>query len=134
MSPPPPPLRILIAKVGLDGHDRGAKVVAQGLRDAGFEVIYTGIRQRPEDVVRACLEEDVQALGLSSLSGGHMANFTDVVKALKKMKLHGKIVMFAGGVIPDNDRRKLMKLGFFAVYAPGTSLQQIVKDLKSRLE
>lgn len=127
------PARILIAKVGLDGHDRGAKVIAQGLRDAGFEVIYTGIRQRPEDVVRASIEEDVQALGLSSLSGGHMANFSDVVSELKKQKRHGKILLFAGGVIPGDDRKKLLKLGFFQVYVPGTSLKQIVTDLKTRL-
>lgn len=126
------PARILIAKVGLDGHDRGAKVIAQGLRDAGFEVIYTGIRQRPEDVVRACVEEDVQALGLSSLSGGHMANFSDVVAELKKQKLFGKILIFAGGVIPAPDRAKLLKLGFFEVYAPGASLKQIEEDLKKK--
>ena len=127
------PVRVLIAKVGLDGHDRGAKVVAQGLRDEGFEVIYTGIRQRPGDVVRACIEEDVQALGLSSLSGGHLANFTDVVRELKKQKLAGKILLFAGGVIPPDDRKKLLKLGFFQIYTPGTSLAQIAADLKSRL-
>lgn len=127
------PARVLIAKVGLDGHDRGAKVVAQGLRDEGFEVIYTGIRQRPADVVRACIEEDVQALGLSSLSGGHMANFTDVVKELKNQKIFRKILLFAGGVIPEDDRKKLMKLGFSAVYAPGTSLAQISGDLRKHL-
>jgi methylmalonyl-CoA mutase C-terminal domain/subunit len=127
------PVRVLIAKVGLDGHDRGAKVVAQGLRDAGFEVIYTGIRQRPEDVVRACIEEDVQAMGLSSLSGGHMTNFRAVVAELKKQKMQGRILIFAGGVIPEDDRRRLIKLGFFAVYAPGTSLSRIVGDLKARL-
>ncbi len=130
---PKSPARILIAKVGLDGHDRGAKVIAQGLRDAGFEVIYTGIRQRAEDVVRACIEEDVQALGLSSLSGGHMANFSDVVSELKKQKRHGKFLLFAGGVIPEDDRKKLLKLGFFQVYIPGTSLKQIVNDLKNRI-
>lgn len=127
------PRRVLIAKVGLDGHDRGAKVVAQCLRDAGFEVIYTGIRQRPEDVVRACVEEDVHALGLSSLSGGHMANFKAVANELKKQKILGKILLFAGGVIPADDKKSLLKLGFFAVYAPGTSLGQIVGDLKTRL-
>jgi len=128
-----PPARILIAKVGLDGHDRGAKVIAQGLRDAGFEVIYTGIRQRPEDVVRACTEEDVQAMGLSSLSGGHMANFSDIVKEMKKQKQFGKVVLFGGGVIPESDRRALIKKGFFEIYTPGTSIQKIVEDLRSRL-
>ncbi|MBI4179346.1 cobalamin B12-binding domain-containing protein [bacterium] len=128
------PARVLIAKVGLDGHDRGAKVVAMGLRDAGFEVIYTGIRQRAADVVRACIEEDVGALGLSSLSGGHMANFADVVKELKKQKVLSRIHLFAGGVIPPADQLKLRKLGFFAVYPPGTSLQTIVADLTSRLK
>ena len=127
------PARVLIAKVGLDGHDRGAKVVAQGLRDEGFEVIYSGIRQRPEWVVRACVEEDVQALGLSSLSGGHMANFMDIVRELKKQKILGKILLFAGGVIPGDDRKRLLKAGFFEVYLPGTSLAQIARDLKARL-
>ncbi len=127
------PGRVLIAKVGLDGHDRGAKVVAQGLRDAGFEVVYTGIRQRPDDVVRACIEEDVRAMGLSSLSGGHLANFSDVVKSLKKHKLFGKIWLFAGGVIPEDDRKKLMKMGFCQIYPPGTPLGSIVGDLKKQL-
>ena len=127
------PVRVLIAKVGLDGHDRGAKVVAQGLRDEGFEVIYTGIRQRPADVVRACIEEDVQALGLSSLSGGHMANFSDIVKELKKQKIFRKLTLFAGGIIPEWDRKKLIKLGFSAVYAPGTSLAQITIDLRKNI-
>ncbi len=127
------PYRVLVAKVGLDGHDRGAKVIAQGLKDAGFEVIYTGIRQRPQDVVRACVEEDVHAMGLSSLSGGHMANFTSVVAEMKKQKIFGSIALFGGGVIPPDDRKKLLKLGFFEVYAPGASLQTIVTDLKTTL-
>ena len=107
------PIRVLIAKVGLDGHDRGAKVVAQGLRDAGLEVVYTGIRQKSEDVVRACIEEDVRAMGLSSLSGGHMANFRAVVGELKKQKMLGRILLFAGGVITADDRKLLLKMGFF---------------------
>lgn len=126
--------RVLIAKVGLDGHDRGAKVVARGLRDAGFEVIYTGIRQRPADVVRACVEEDVQALGLSSLSGGHMANFMDVIAELKSAGIFGELLLFAGGVIPEEDRQTLIAAGFLDVYPPGTSLKTITEALQSRIK
>lgn len=127
------PVRVLIAKVGLDGHDRGAKVVAQALRDAGFEVIYTGIRQRAPEVVRACVEEDVQALGLSSLSGSHMVSFSDIVSQLKKSKIFGKVLLFAGGVIPVEDRRKLIRMGFYAIYPPGTSIRRIADELKQKL-
>jgi methylmalonyl-CoA mutase, C-terminal domain len=126
--------RVMIAKVGLDGHDRGAKVVAQALRDAGFEVIYTGIRQKPAEVIRACIEEDVQCLGLSSLSGGHMSNFQDVVEELKAKNIFDDIVLFAGGVIPDDDRETLLGFGFSEVYQPGVSLEKIVSDLHSKLE
>jgi methylmalonyl-CoA mutase, C-terminal domain len=119
------PIRVLIAKPGLDGHDRGAKVVARALRDAGFEVIYAGLRQTPEEIVRAALEEDVDLIGLSILSGAHMALFPRVLTLLKKEKAGG-IPVFAGGIIPDEDARRLKKAGIRAIFGPGTSLEEIV--------
>jgi methylmalonyl-CoA mutase, C-terminal domain len=119
------PIRVLIAKPGLDGHDRGAKVVARALRDAGFEVIYAGLRQTPEEIVRAALEEDVDLIGLSILSGAHMALFPKVLALLKKEK-GGEIPVFAGGIIPDEDARRLKKAGIRAIFGPGTTLQEIV--------
>ena len=118
-------IRVLIAKPGLDGHDRGAKVIARALRDAGMEVIYTGLRQTPEDIVEAAIQEDVDAIGLSSLSGAHMALFPDVVKLLKKRKA-GDIVVVGGGIIPEDDVPKLKKAGIKAVFGPGTPLAEIV--------
>ncbi|MEO0076270.1 MAG: cobalamin B12-binding domain-containing protein, partial [candidate division WOR-3 bacterium] len=103
-------LRILIAKPGLDGHDRGAKVVARALRDAGFEVIYTGLHQTPEMIVNTALQEDVDAIGLSILSGAHMTIFPSVLKLLKKKKATD-ILLFGGGIIPEEDKEKLYKLG-----------------------
>jgi len=120
-----PPIRVLIAKPGLDGHDRGAKVVARALRDAGFEVIYAGLRQTPEEIVRAALEEDVDLIGLSILSGAHMALFPKVLALLKREKA-GRIPVFAGGIIPDEDARRLKKAGIRAIFGPGTTLQEIV--------
>ncbi len=119
------PRRVLIAKPGLDGHDRGAKVVARALRDAGFEVIYAGLRQTPEEIVRAALEEDVDLIGLSILSGAHMALFPKVLALLKKEKA-ADIPVFAGGIIPDEDARRLKKAGIRAIFGPGTSLEEIV--------
>jgi methylmalonyl-CoA mutase, C-terminal domain len=119
------PIRVLIAKPGLDGHDRGAKVVARALRDAGMEVIYAGLRQTPEEVVRAALEEDVDLIGLSILSGAHMALFPKILKLLKAEKA-GKIPVFAGGIIPDEDARRLKKAGIRAIFGPGTTLEEIV--------
>jgi methylmalonyl-CoA mutase, C-terminal domain len=116
----------LIAKAGLDGHERGALVVAMGLRDAGMEVVYTGIRNTPEQIVATAVQEDVDVIGLSSLSGGHMAQFTRVMKLLKKEKVKG-VLVFAGGIIPDEDVRKLKKLGIKEVFGPGSSIAAIAE-------
>lgn len=119
------PIRVLIAKPGLDGHDRGAKVVARALRDAGMEVIYAGLRQTPETIVESAIEEDVDLIGLSCLSGAHMALFPRVLKLLKQRKA-GTIPVFAGGIIPDEDARSLRKAGVRAIFGPGTTLEEIV--------
>ena len=126
------PIKVLIAKAGLDGHERGALVVAMGLRDAGMEVVYTGIRNTPEQIVASAIQEDVDAIGLSSLSGGHMAQFARVMKLLKKEKVNGKLV-FAGGIIPDEDVKKLKKLGIREVFGPGSSIVSIVEFLNRSL-
>ncbi len=124
-SRPAAPIRILMAKPGLDGHDRGVKVVARALRDAGMEVIYAGLRQTPEEIVESAIEEDVDLIGLSILSGAHMALFPRVLTLLKKKKV-GRIPVFAGGIIPDEDARKLKRLGIKAIFGPGASLEEIV--------
>ena len=118
-------IRVLIAKPGLDGHDRGAKVIARALRDAGMEVIYTGLRQSPEDIVAAAIEEDVDAIGLSCLSGAHMTLFPRVVQLLRAKKA-SDIVVAGGGIIPPEDAPKLTKAGLKAVFGPGTPLKDIV--------
>jgi len=122
---PAPPVRVLIAKPGLDGHDRGAKVVARALRDAGMEVIYAGLRQTPEEIVESAIEEDVDLIGLSCLSGAHMALFPKVLRILRQKKIRD-VPVFAGGIIPDEDARALRKAGIKAVFGPGTSLEEIV--------
>ena len=128
-------IRVLIAKPGLDGHDRGAKVVARALRDAGFEVIYTGLRRTPEEIARMALEEDVNAVGLSLLSGAHNELFPAVIKELKKAGLND-VVVFGGGVIPEEDIAGLKKAGLGAVFTPGTPLQTVIdfvnNNVKSR--
>ncbi len=121
-------IRVLIAKPGLDGHDRGAKVIAQALRDAGMEVIYTGLRQTPEMIAEAALQEDVDAVGLSILSGAHMALVPRVIELLHA---NGQehVQVFVGGIIPPGDIPRLLDLGVKAVYGPGTPTAQVVEDL-----
>ncbi|MEK7383111.1 MAG: cobalamin B12-binding domain-containing protein [Elusimicrobiota bacterium] len=126
------PFRILIAKPGLDGHDRGAKVIVRALRDAGFEVIYTGIRQTPEMIATAAMQEDVDAVGLSLLSGAHLTLFPEICKQLKKKGLKN-ILVLGGGIIPDEDVAVLKKAGIDKVFGPGTPLQSIVDYLKEKL-
>jgi methylmalonyl-CoA mutase C-terminal domain/subunit len=126
------PIRVLIAKPGLDGHDRGAKVIVRALRDAGFEVIYTGIRQTPEMIAAAALQEDVDAVGLSLLSGAHLTLFPQIVKILRKKGLKD-VLVFGGGIIPDEDVAKLKKAGVDRVFGPGTPLQAIVEYLNEKL-
>jgi methylmalonyl-CoA mutase C-terminal domain/subunit len=120
-----------MAKVGLDGHDRGVKVVARALRDAGYEVIYTGLRQTPEMVVGAALQEDAQVIGLSLHSGAHMTLFPAVLEELEKRQATD-IVVFGGGIIPDEDVAELKKLGVAEIFTPGTPLQDIVEWLRKR--
>lgn len=126
------PKRILIAKPGLDGHDRGAKVVARALRDAGFEVIYTGLRQTPEQIAVAAVQEDVDAVGLSSLSGAHRELFPAVVRALASAGA-GDVLVFAGGVIPAEDVPALAAAGVDRVFPPGTDTREIVAYLREKL-
>jgi methylmalonyl-CoA mutase C-terminal domain/subunit len=122
-------IRVLIAKPGLDGHDRGAKVIARALRDAGMEVIYTGLRQTPEMIANAALQEDVDAVGLSILSGAHM---TLVPRVLELMKANGQdTLVFVGGIIPEEDADLLLKMGVKAIYGPGTPTTQVIDDLQA---
>ena len=126
------PKRVLVAKPGLDGHDRGAKVVARALRDAGFEVIYTGLRQTPEQIAAAAVQEDVDAVGLSSLSGAHRRLFPEVVRALRAAGA-ADVVVFGGGVIPEEDIPELQRQGIERVFQPGTDTREIVAFLRERL-
>jgi len=119
-------VRVLIAKPGLDGHDRGAKVVARALRDAGMEVIYTGLRQSPEQIVEAAIQEDVDVVGLSVLSGAHMTLFPRVVDLLRKEGAKD-VVVLGGGIIPETDAKELRKRGLYDVFGPGTSTQHIIE-------
>jgi methylmalonyl-CoA mutase, C-terminal domain len=118
------PIRVLVAKVGLDGHDRGAKVIATALRDAGMEVIYTGLRQTPEMVVNTALQEDVDAIGVSILSGAHMTVFPKILEQMKK-KETDNVLLTGGGIIPDDDMKKLNKMGVGKLFAPGTPTSEI---------
>ena len=123
-------IRVLVAKPGLDGHDRGAKVVARALRDAGMEVIYTGLRQTPEMIAEAALQEDVDVIGLSILSGAHMAL---VPRILELMKANGQedVKLFLGGIIPDEDIKALKEMGVTGVYGPGASTEDIIADVRA---
>ena len=123
-------IRVIVAKPGLDGHDRGAKVVARALRDAGMEVIYTGLRQTPEMIAEAALQEDADAVGLSILSGAHMAL---VPRVMELLKANGQetVKVFLGGIIPDEDVPRLKSMGVVGIYGPGTSTEQIVNDVRS---
>ena len=125
--------RILVAKPGLDGHDRGAKVVARALRDAGFEVIYSGLHRTPEEIVEAAIQEDVDAIGLSSLSGAHMALFPKVIDGLKA-KNATDILVFGGGIIPNDDVTALKSAGMAEIFTPGTTTQSIVEWLTTALQ
>lgn len=123
------PIRVLIAKVGLDGHDRGAKVIATALRDAGMEVIYTGLRQTPEMVVNAALQEDVDAIGISILSGAHMTVFPKVIQLMKDKNMND-VLLTGGGIIPDDDLQELSKMGVGKLFAPGTSTTDITAYIR----
>jgi methylmalonyl-CoA mutase C-terminal domain/subunit len=126
-------IRVVIAKPGLDGHDRGAKVIARALRDAGFEVVYTGLFQTPQQVVEAVLQEDADALGLSVLSGAHMTLIPRVVEMLRDVGLND-VLVFAGGIIPDPDRAPLTEMGVAQVFTPGASLQEVTGWLERALD
>jgi len=126
-------IRILVAKPGLDGHDRGARVIARAYRDAGFEVVYTGLHQTPEQIVAAALQEDVDLIGLSSLSGAHMYLFKRVLELLKANKADDVMVV-GGGIIPEEDVPKLKKLGIKEIFLPGTSLDVIVNWVKDNIK
>ncbi len=124
-------IRVLIGKPGLDGHDRGAKVVARALRDAGMEVVYTGLHRSPEEIVETAIQEDVDAIGLSVLSGAHMTLLPRVVELLKEQGADD-ILVFGGGVIPDEDRQELLKRGITEVFVPGGGTQKTIEFLKNR--
>jgi methylmalonyl-CoA mutase C-terminal domain/subunit len=126
-------LRILVAKPGLDGHDRGAKIIARALRDAGMEVIYTGLHQTPEMIVNAAIQEDVDAIGMSIMSGAHMTLFPAVIDLLKKSSA-GDIAVFGGGIIPDDDIPKLKGLGVAELFTPGSSTQDIVQWIRTNIK
>ncbi|HEY6394188.1 MAG TPA: cobalamin B12-binding domain-containing protein [Candidatus Binataceae bacterium] len=125
-------LRILVAKPGLDGHDRGAKIIARALRDGGFEVIYTGLHQTPEMIAEAAVQEDVDAVGLSVLSGAHMTLFPEVMRLLKERGA-GDVAVFGGGIIPDDDAGRLKELGVKGVFTPGASTEDIVKWVRENV-
>ena len=127
------PIRVLIAKVGLDGHDRGAKVIASFLRDAGMEVIYTGLRQTPQMVVNAALQEDVDVIGVSILSGAHMTVFPKIIVLMKQQNMND-VLLTGGGIIPDGDMKKLNEMGVGKLFAPGTDTGDVINYIKSWVE
>ena len=126
------PLRILVAKPGLDGHDRGAKIIARALRDAGFEVIYTGLHQTPEMIVEAAIQEDVDAIGVSILSGAHMTLFPRILE-LARSKGIGEVAVFGGGIIPEADIAELAKVGVKKIFTPGASMEDIVRWVRENV-
>jgi methylmalonyl-CoA mutase C-terminal domain/subunit len=126
-------IRVIVAKAGLDGHDRGAKVVAAALRDAGMEVIYTGLRKTPEMIVEAALQEDVDAIGVSILSGAHMTIFPKILKLMKAKGLND-VLLFGGGIIPEQDINSLKQIGLGELFTPGTSTADIVNYIRSWVE
>jgi methylmalonyl-CoA mutase, C-terminal domain len=126
-------IKVLIAKPGLDGHDRGAKVIARGLKEVGMEVVYTGLRQTPEEIVRGALQEDVNVIGLSILSGAHNHLFPEIMELLKKEGVDN-ILVIAGGIIPEEDHDFLKGIGIKAIFNPGTPIRDIVKCIKENLE
>jgi methylmalonyl-CoA mutase C-terminal domain/subunit len=127
------PTRVVIAKPGLDGHDRGAKIIARVLRDSGFEVIYTGLHQTPEQIVTTAIQEDAQAIGLSILSGAHMSLFTRVLELLRDQG-SSDVLVFGGGIIPEEDKAQLLKLGVGQIFTPGAPTQEIVDWLQGALK
>ncbi|HXM14161.1 MAG TPA: cobalamin B12-binding domain-containing protein, partial [Candidatus Eremiobacteraceae bacterium] len=127
------PIRVLVAKPGLDGHDRGAKIIARALRDAGMEVIYTGLRQTPEMIVNAALQEDVQVIGLSILSGAHNAIVPRIMELLREKEMTD-ILVIVGGIIPDDDAAELKKLGVAEVFQPGASLERITHFIRDSVK
>lgn len=126
-------VRILVAKPGLDGHDRGAKIIARGFRDAGFEVIYTGLHQSPEQIVTAAIQEDVDGIGLSSLAGAHDYLFSRIIELLKEKDAED-IVVFGGGIIPEDDISNLVRMGVKAVFPPGTSIEEAVQWVRENIK
>ena len=126
-------IRVLVAKPGLDGHDRGAKVIARALRDAGMEVVYTGLRQTPEMIVNAALQEDVQVIGLSILSGAHNSIVPRVMELLKEKQM-SDVLVIVGGIVPDEDALELKRLGVAQVFQPGASLEAIVEFIRSSVK
>ena len=125
-------IKVLIAKSGLDGHDRGAKIIVRALRDAGMEVTYTGIRQTPEMIVDTAIELNVNVIGLSTLSGAHLTLFPQIVEGIKKNKLD-KIIILAGGIIPNEDKKELEKLGIKGIFGPGTPTNEIIKFIETQV-
>jgi methylmalonyl-CoA mutase, C-terminal domain len=126
-------IRVLVAKPGLDGHDRGAKIIARALRDAGMEVIYTGLRQTPEQIVNAALQEDADAVGLSILSGAHKHLFPRIMELIRENHMED-VLVFAGGIIPDKDIPELKEIGIAEIFPPGSSLEEIVKFVQDRVK
>ena len=126
-------LRVLVAKAGLDGHDRGAKIIARALRDAGFEVIYTGLHQTPDMIAEAAVQEDVDAIGLSILSGAHMTLFPAVIKALKDRGAED-VAIFGGGIVPQDDIQSLKQAGVMEIFTPGVSTQAIVDWIRTNVQ